>query len=168
MEVFEALRTNLAAREFLQKPVEEGKIRTILEAGRLAHSSKNSQPCRFIVVRDRGKLELLSRTTTTGSHIAKCSFAIALFTENAKLPEIDGARAMEDMMLMAWSLGIASCWVTNFDEKKVKGMLKAPDNWKLITVAPFGYPLNPKRKGIKERLPLDKVAFKEEYGRPFQ
>lgn len=168
MDVFEAIRTNLAIRSYLDKPVPENIIKKILEAGRLAHSSKNTQPWRFIIVRDRRKLEEISKTTPTGAHIANAAFAIALFTENAKLPEVDGSRAMEDMMLVAWSEGVGSCWVTNFDEKKVKEILKVPDHLKLITVAPFGYPDRPRPKGKKRRTSLNEIAFEEEYGKPLR
>ncbi len=164
--VEELIKTNLAVRDFKEEDVPSDVILRILEVGRLAHSSKNTQPWRFVVVRDKAKLYEISRTTPTGAHIARASFAIALFTENAKLPEIDGARAMEDMILYAWSLGIGSCWITNFDEDRVKKLLKAPASWKLITVIPFGYPRNPKRLGRKRRKPLSELAYYEEYGRP--
>jgi nitroreductase len=166
MDVMEAIRTNLAVREFKPEKVPKDVIIKILEAGRLAHSSKNTQPWRFIVVDDRDKLSLLSKTTPTGAHIANAAFAIALFMENAKLPEVDGARAMEDMMLAAWSLGVGSCWITNFDDEKVKQILNAPKEWKLITVAPFGYPVKPARKGKKRRKALEEIAYYNAYGNP--
>ncbi len=164
MEVIEAIKTNLAVREFKPDKVPKDTILKILEAGRLAHSSKNTQPWRFILIDDKDKLLLLSKTTPTGAHIANAAFAIALFTENAKLPEVDGARAMEDMMLVAWSLGVGSCWVTNFEEKKVKQILEVPKEWRLITVAPFGYPVNPARKGKKRRKALEEIAYYNVYG----
>lgn len=146
MEVMEAIRTNLTIREFRPEKVPKDVILKILETGRLAHSSKNRQPWRFIVVDDKDKLSLLSKTTPTGAHISNAAFTIALFMENAKLPEVDGARAMEDMMLVAWSLDVGSCWITNFDEEKVKQILNVPKEWKLITVVPFGYPVRPSKK----------------------
>jgi len=162
----DAIRTNLAVREFRPEKVPPDVILKILEAGRLAHSSKNTQPWRFILVDDKEKLSLLSKTTPTGGHIANAAFAVALFTEKAKLPEVDGARAMEDMMLAAWSLGVGSCWVTNFDEERVKQILKVPKEWKLITVAPFGYPAKPARKGKKNRKKLEEIAYYNVYGNP--
>jgi len=166
MDMMQLLRTNLAAREFSDREVPADTILDILEAGRIAHSSKNSQPWRFIVIKDKEKLARLSRTSPTAKHLAKAPFAIALFMEGAKLPEVDGARAMEDMMLYAWSVGIASCWITNFDEEKVKDILNAPTHWKLVTVAPFGYPAKPPKKGRKRRKPIEELAYFETYKRP--
>ena len=63
----------------------------------------------------------------------------------AKLPEIDGARAVQNMVLVAWEMGIGSCWVTNFYEDGVKDLLGVPQRMKLVTVMPFGYPIEPRR-----------------------
>ncbi|MEM3104889.1 MAG: nitroreductase family protein, partial [Candidatus Bathyarchaeia archaeon] len=52
MEVFEAIRTRRSIRVYEDKPVEEEKLRKVLEAARLAPSAGNRQPWRFIVVTD--------------------------------------------------------------------------------------------------------------------
>src|SRR5580765_4387674 len=61
MEVFEAVRTMLAVREFQDKPVPPESVRRIVEAGRLSGGSMNRQPWHFIVVREslRFKVENL-------------------------------------------------------------------------------------------------------------
>ena len=41
-------------RDYLDKPIPDESLQRILEAGRLAPSSKNSQPWHFIVIRDIG------------------------------------------------------------------------------------------------------------------
>jgi nitroreductase len=50
MEVFDAVRTVLAARNYQDKPVPSEIVRRIVEAGRLTGSSMNRQPWHFIVV----------------------------------------------------------------------------------------------------------------------
>jgi nitroreductase len=83
--------------------------------------------------------------------------------EAAKLPEIDGARAMQNMALVAWELGIGSCWVTNFYEDGVKDLLGVPQRMKLVTVMPFGYPVELKTKRKKIRKPLDEIVHYERF-----
>lgn len=90
--------------------------------------------------------------------------AVALFMENAKLPEVDGARAMQNMILAAWELGVASCWITNFDETAAKTVLGAPEHLRLITVVPFGYPKEKRATRRKIRKPLAEVAHFERFG----
>lgn len=167
MDTFTCIRTRREIRDYLDKPIPDESLQRILEAGRLAPSSKNSQPWRFIVVRDRTTLKKISELTPTGAHIAKAALAIAILMDAAKLPEIDGARAVQNMVLVAWDMGIGSCWVTNFYEDGVKDLLGAPQRMKLVTVMPFGYPIEPKARRKKIRKPLNEIVHSERFGQPF-
>jgi len=60
MTVSELIRTKRAVRQFTDEPLPEEAIRSILNAGRRAQSSKNSQPWHFIQIRDRVTLRQLS------------------------------------------------------------------------------------------------------------
>jgi nitroreductase len=60
MDVQTAIRTQRAIRRFSDEPLSEADVEAILNAGRRAQSSKNTQPWRFVVVRDRDTLRRLS------------------------------------------------------------------------------------------------------------
>ena len=167
MDTFTCIRTRREIRDYLDKPIPDQSLQLILEAGRLAPSSKNSQPWHFVVIRDRTTLKKISELTPTGAHIARAALAIAILMDAAKLPEIDGARAVQNMVLEAWEIGIGSCWVTNFYEDGVKDLLGAPQRMKLVTVMPFGYPVESKPKRKKIRKPLDEIVHGERFGQPF-
>jgi nitroreductase len=107
-------------------------------------------------------LKKIASLTPTGAHIEKAPLAIAILMDGAKLPEVDGARATQNMMLEAWDLGIGSCWVTNFYDDAVKDILGAPQRMKLISVIPFGYPKEPKTTRKKIR----KIVSSEKLGEP--
>ena len=53
MDLFDAIQTRRSIRKFHPDPVPDSDLRQILEAARLAPSSVNQQPWRFIVIRDR-------------------------------------------------------------------------------------------------------------------
>jgi nitroreductase len=144
----------------------EESLLKILEAGRLAPSSKNAQPWHFVVIRNKETLGRIASLTPTGAHIGKAPLAIAVLMDGAKLPEIDGARAIQNMVLQAWDLGIGACWVTNFYEDAVKDILGAPQRMKLVSVIPFGYPTEPKTNRKKIRKPLKEVVSCEKLGEP--
>jgi nitroreductase len=163
VDTFTCVRTRREVRDYLDKPISDQSLQIVLEAGRLAPSSKNSQPWHFIVVRDRETLKKLSELTPTGAHISNAPMAIAILMDAAKLPEIDGARAAQNMVLVAWELGIGSCWVTNFYEDGVKDLLQAPQRMKLVTVMPFGYPAELKTKRKKARKSLDEIVGYERF-----
>jgi nitroreductase len=163
VDTLTCIRKRREIREYLDKPVPEECIQEILEAGRLAPSSKNSQPWHFIVIKDKTTLKQISDLTPTGKHIAQAPFAIAIVMDGAKLPEIDGARAGQNMILAAWSLGVGSCWITNFYDDGVKDLLGVPQRMKLVTVLPFGYPKEPRTNRKKVRRPLSEIVHYEKF-----
>ena len=59
IDVFDAVRTVLAVRQFQDRPIPEPIVRKIVEAAHLTASSRNGQPWHFIVVQDKDKLRAL-------------------------------------------------------------------------------------------------------------
>jgi nitroreductase len=49
-------------RGYAERPVREDAVRRILDAGRIAGSAKNRQPCRFLVLGDRGLVDQVAQT----------------------------------------------------------------------------------------------------------
>ncbi|MHA2364646.1 MAG: nitroreductase family protein [Candidatus Hodarchaeales archaeon] len=169
MEINKIIKTRRAIRKFSDQPVPEQTLKIILEAGHLAPSSKNSQPVKFIIIRDKEKLRMISDCTYSGDFLPLAPVGIAVITKDAKLPETDAARAIQNMVLQAWELNIGTCWITNFWGDKVKQILKVPStgNYRLITVMPFGYPHSDvvKPKGKRQRKSYNDVVYTEEYGK---
>ena len=63
MELYEAMRTTFAAREFTQDPLPDATLFKILDRARFAPSGGNRQGWRVIVVRDRRTREALAELT---------------------------------------------------------------------------------------------------------
>jgi nitroreductase len=166
LETFTCIRTRREIREYLDKPIPDEDLLRILEAGRLAPSSKNSQPWHFVVIKNKETLSRIASLTPTGAQIGKASLAIAVLMDGAKLPEVDGARTIQSMILGAWDLGIGACWVTNFYDDAVKDILGAPQRMKLVSVIPFGYPREAKTKRKKIRKPLEEITSLDKFGHP--
>ena len=70
MNVFEAIRTKRAVREFQDKPLPEETVHAILNAGRRSQSSKNTQAWQFIAIQDKETLKGLSTCGEWAGHIA--------------------------------------------------------------------------------------------------
>jgi nitroreductase len=157
------IRTRREIREYADRDIPDEVLQKILEAGRLAPSSKNSQPWHFVVIKSKETLGKIAKLTPTGAHIAAAPLAIAVVMDAAKLPEIDGARAIQNMVLAAWDLGVGSCWITNFYDDAVKDLLNAPQRMKLITVMPFGYPIEYKTRRKRIRKPLSEIVHSERF-----
>jgi hypothetical protein len=61
----------------------------------------------------------------------------------------DGSRAIQSMMLAAWSEGVGSNWVGFMGMTEVKVLLCIPDELDVLAIIPFGYPAKPLGKGGK-------------------
>lgn len=157
MDVFEAIRTKRAVREFTDQPVPEETIRQIVDAGRRAQSSKNTQPWRFIVVRDRAKLQALSRTGVYAGHLARAAFAIALISSVEWA--FDTGQAAAYLQLAAWDLGVGSCLASIYEPDQAKTILGVPAEQFFRIAISFGYPAQPAGPAKPGgRRPLDVVV----------
>ncbi len=167
MDVFDCIQSRPAVRRFRSETIPEAILKKILQAGRQAHSQRNRQPWRFIVVQNREMLRQIGALASSGPYIADAPLAIALAIEGAKNPYIDATRAAECLMLTAWSEGIGSCWVGGMDRPKIKELLAIPEEAELVTVIPFGYPTDEEKTQKKVRKRLSTVAYRERYGQAF-
>lgn len=168
MNVFHAIKTMVAVRDYESKPVPDEIVTNIVEAARLTGSSRNRQPWDFVVVRHPDTLKRLGELASTGPYIAKAPLAIAVVVPEGPTGYIDGARAAQDMMLTAWEAGIGSNWVGNVNSEPIKQLLKVPADRTVLTVIPFGYPTKKLGAGIKDRKPLATIAHAEQFGQPYQ
>ena len=168
MDTLDCIRTRPAIRGFLSRPIPHRVIQKILEAGRQAHSQRNRQPWRFIVVQNRATLAQLGALASSGPFIGHAPLAIVVTVEGAKNPPVDGTRAVECLMLAAWNEGLGSCWVGGIDRPQVKALLDIPDAAELITIVPFGYPTAEEKTHKKVRKRLSRLVYGERYGRAYE
>ena len=167
MEVFDAVRTVLAVRDYQDKPVPPDVVRRIVEAGQLTGSSMNRQPWHFIVVENRNTLRQLGALAQTGPYIAKAALAIVIAIQRTTFSVSDASRAIQSMILTAWSEGVASNWVGFLGLNGVKSLLTIPDDLDVLAIIPFGYPAQQIVKGKKQRKLLSEVAHRGRFGQPF-
>ncbi|HVM71172.1 MAG TPA: nitroreductase family protein [Anaerolineales bacterium] len=167
MEVFETIRTVLAVRAFQDKPIPAEAIRRIVESAWLTGSSRNGQPWHFIVVEDRAMLKQLGGLARTGPYIAQAPLAVVVAMEQSLYAVSDVSRAIQSMILAAWSEGMGSNWVGFQNLEQVKPLLGIPDGVEVMAVVPFGYPVKQIGKGRKNRKPLGQVVHRERFGMPF-
>ena len=168
MDTFDTIRTVLAVRQFRDTPIPDDAVRQIVEAGHLTASGGNVQPWHFIVVRNKDTLQRLGALARTGPYIAQAPLAVVVATERTPLAVSDASRAIQSMILAAWSQGIGSNWVGVRGLDSIKPLLGVPDDIDLLAIVPFGYPAEARNAGKKNRKPLGEVAHRERFGQPFE
>ena len=144
MNAIEAIRTKRAVRKFEVKPLPNEAVKTILNAGRLSQSAKNSQPWQFIAIQDKSILKSLSHHGRYTGHLAEAALVVAILT---RPPEerfsilFDAGQAAAYMQLAAWELGIGSCLATIYEPEKTRKLLGFPQEWHIHIAISFGFPL---------------------------
>jgi nitroreductase len=168
MNVYESVRTVLAVRAYQAKAVRPEIVERIVEAGRLTASSMNIQPWHFIVVENPETLRQLGTLVRTGPYIAQAPLAIVVAIEKTKFAVSDASRAIQSMILTAWSEGVGSNWVGFLELDNVKPLLGIPEHLDVLAVVPFGYPAKEVGgEGKKKRKSLSEVAHRERFGEPY-
>jgi nitroreductase len=152
----------------MDKPIHPATQRRILEAAWLTGSSMNRQPWNFILVEDRGILQALGSLASTGYYIAQSAIAVVVVIERTPFSVSDASRAIQSMMMTAWSEGVGSNWVGFFGLDAVKPVLGVPEALDILAIVPFGYPVKKIGLGKKKRKPFSEVVHRERYGQPFQ
>ena len=168
MNVFDAIRTVLAVREYADRPVPRDVVRKVVEAARLTASSKNAQPWHFVVVQERQTLRRLGEVATSGRYVAEAAFAVAVAVESeSPFGVSDGSRAVQSMVLAAWEEGVGSNWIGFGSMHPVQEILEIPAGFDVIALLSFGYPTRRLGLGKKRRKPLSEVASLERFGAPY-
>src|SRR3954454_1623067 len=105
MNVWDAVRTVLAVREYKDQPVSAEIVRKVVESAWLTGSSRNGQPWHFILVQDRAMLQRLGSLARSGPYTAQAAFAVVVAMEESPYDVSDASRAVQSMMLTAWEEG---------------------------------------------------------------
>ena len=78
MNVSNTIRLKRAVRKFTDQHLPEEAIHAILNAGRRAQSSKNTQPWQFIAIQDKPTLAALSECGEWAGHLAGAALGVAI------------------------------------------------------------------------------------------
>ena len=167
MDVKTAIRTRRSIRAYDPREVEEEKLMRVLESGRLSPSASNRQERRFIVIRDAVTRKALSEAARNQTFLAQAPVVIAACSVEKEYVmscgqlayPIDTAIAVDHMTLAAVEEGLGTCWIGAFDEKKVKEILNIPDEIRVVTLLPIGYPSDIPRP--TPRKSLDEIVLWE-------
>lgn len=141
MDFFETVQRRRSVRRFKPDPVPDSVIKAMLEAARLAPSAENTQPWRFIAIRDR---DLLAQLQSMVNALAESKLAAARtdgerkvvrqllpYSQQFTAPVVIAAlgemrdalvyfepalqsvsAAITHILLAATALGYGACWAT--------------------------------------------------------
>lgn len=159
MEVFEAIKGRRSIRNYLDKEVEEEKLKKILEAARWAPSGSNRQPWHFIVVQKQMHRKQLRKAAHDQAFVEEAPIVIVVCTnEGANMVNI--GLAMQNICLEAYALGLGTCIVGWFESDEVDELLEIPKKFTSAYLIPLGYP---KEEPTSDRKDLEDIVHYEKW-----
>ncbi|MBN2052969.1 nitroreductase family protein [Candidatus Woesearchaeota archaeon] len=174
MDAIECIATRRSIRRFLNIPVDQEIIMTIIEAGARAPSSGNVQDWKFVLVDDKEIMKKISTHSVGQECIHNAAFLIVICSDSEHTELHYGLRgerlytvqncaaAAENMLLAAHALGIGGVWVGAFDEEKIKEILAMPKEARPQSILALGYPAEtPDHKKLKD---LNILTYFNSYG----
>lgn len=168
MEFSELIRVRQSDRKYLPQEVEKEKIVKCLEAARLSPSANNSQPWKFVVVNEpelKDKVAALTAGLGMNKWAVQAPVIIAVVLETPGFTTRLGAilkgkefrlmdigMAVEHLCLQAADLGLGTCIMGWFDERKVKRALGIPRSRRVPLLISLGYPDTQTRRKIRKSI----------------
>jgi len=152
MDVYEATVNRRTIRRFKQDRIPLEILKKMVDAGRLAPSGANLQPCEYVMVTDPARLRQMFPCFKWATYIApsgdppegKRPTAYLVVLLNRTIRETggthDAAAAIENILLVAYELGVGSCWLGSVDREKVRTILSIPPDCEIDSVVALGYP----------------------------
>lgn len=172
MELFDAIRGRRSVRKFKADPVPQELVDQLLDAAQWAPSWAHTQVCEVVVVsRPELKEALQGSLPTTNpafKALVEAPLAVAFCARTGKAGfykgqaathwgdwlMFDAALAMQNFMLAAHGLGLATVCVGLFDAAKAAQALHAPPGVEVVALTPLGFPAGetkvPPRKAREE------------------
>ncbi len=159
MDILKEIADRRSVRKFRTSPVSDEDIRAILEAGRLAPSGNNTQPWRFLVVRDEETRKRIVEADMNQKWMLDAPVLIVCMGDirtrikeevmrcpdedmgNPDLRRIvrDSAIAIGYMLLEIEHLGLSSCWTGAYEQKAMREAAGLPEYMYVSGVLPIGY-----------------------------
>jgi len=170
-----------SVRRYDSRALPEEAVLRCIEAARLAPSASNGQPWSFVVVREPELVQEVANATFDkyipfNKFVPQAPVIVALVVEKTKVitrlgglikhrdfPWMDHGIAAAHFCLQAAELGLGTCMLGWFNEKKVKTLLAIPRKKKVSMLISVGYPTEDYPVREKIRKPLEKVLFFDRY-----
>ena len=151
--VIESLLSRRSVRSYKPTPVSDELLEEILKAGEYAPTGNGSQGTCFVVVKDKGLVNRLSKMNarvigdeSKDPFYGAPNLIIVFADRNRPTHVEDGALAMGNLMNAAHALGVDSCWIHRakemFESEEGREMARSwgvPDSYIGIANCILGY-----------------------------
>lgn len=181
MDFLHLINKRQSVRKFTNHPIATHDLLQCIEAARLAPSASNGQPWSFIITQKEPlKTKLAHATWSTilpfNRFVDHAPVIITIVMETTKeitrvaswlkkrdFPLLDAGITAEHLCLQATELGIGTCMLGWFNERKVKKILNIPSKQRIAIMIAMGYPPLNYSQRKKIRKPMEAILHNEQY-----
>lgn len=170
-------RSCRSVRHYDGTPIDDAIVDRWLETARWTGSSRNSQPWRFVVVRDLVAKAQLAILGESAAHLAQAPVVVVIAAEEGPFPfstVFDLGRVSQSLVLSAAADGVGSC-IAVFEPaakiQRARRLLGIPERMRVDLAIAFGRPgtATPGEadSGVnvpRGRRPLSELASSERFG----
>jgi len=163
MKFLELNKKRHAIKHFTDQPVDPKDVRTAIEIATLAPSAHNSQPWKFVVVRQKNAELAKLAYGANYDQVMEAPVTIALFTDTdlqrraRKIARVGGVKNFTDEQLQYFMQNLPAEFA-GFDKSKINEVLDIEERFRpelLITVGYAAEKVEP-----SYRLPVDEIIEK--------
>ncbi len=155
--LLECFKQRYSCRAYKDKPIEEEKLASIIEAAELSPSAKNIQPWKLVIIQDKQKLKKLTGVCKQ-DFPAKSPLVIAVCCNNLEhimacghpSSLADGFGMTMSILLQASAEGLGSCWLGAFNQEKIAELISLPKEYSVLSLITIGYPDDKQEERIRK------------------
>jgi nitroreductase len=166
MDVLKAIKRRRSVRAFKDKDVPQEIVERLIDGARRAPSAGNIQPWEFIIVRKPEIKRRLAEAALDQTFIEEAPVVVVVCANENRSSRGYGVRgetlyciqdtaaAIQNIHLLAYSLGLGTCWVGAFGEEEAREILKIPLGVRPVAIIPVGCPAEspspPSRRPLRQ------------------
>jgi len=171
--LFEVLRRRHACRNFDRRPIPDQALRKLAYAAHRAPTAGNAAYRFIVILKDSVQLKMLKLVSP--GYLGEAPAAIVVCTDlrvafrghegksEVSCAQYDAGAAAENVVLAAYSMGLAGLFIKSYSEAALSRILDLPDGCRTELVILVGYPAKDEPKPLRKRA-QGKVTFLDRYG----
>ena len=147
----ELAKSRYSCRNYKPDHIPDQLLNTVFEAFRVAPSAVNYQPWHIMVYKDNSNKEKII-SAYPREWIKTAPVLLVVCADHSRSwkrkdgkdhADIDISIAVDHLTLQAAELGLATCWVCNFDRQILEEAVNIPENMEAVVIIPIGFPNDP-------------------------
>jgi nitroreductase len=160
MEIHRAIQTLGSTKKYLDKEIDWAKLTDILDSIKYTPSAGEIPNWKLLVVKDKKTRKEIAKVSADQLWIASAPVLLVVCNDQSEMERMfkdkadyystqSCAAGIQNILLMANSVGVDHAWVRTFNAERIRSILKIPEEIKIDALITLGYADERERKPRK-------------------